>query len=92
MTGGLPGSAGEQRRQTLRVLITGTEGYIGCLLAPMLVERGYEVTGLDTGYFTEARLGGDPEQGFPTIRKDLRHLSTGDLEGFDAAGVAGVAK
>lgn len=68
----------------LRLLITGTEGYIGCLMAPMMVRLGYDVTGLDTAYFTDARLGEDPERTFPVITKDLRHLSTKDLAGFDA--------
>ena len=27
----------------MRVLVTGTEGYIGCLLAPHLYQRGHDV-------------------------------------------------
>lgn len=68
----------------MRVLITGTDGYIGCLLAPVIVQRGHEVVGLDTNYFHDARLGGDPESSFPTINKDVRAITPGDLEGFDA--------
>jgi nucleoside-diphosphate-sugar epimerase len=68
----------------VRVLITGTDGYIGCLLAPVVAGRGHEVVGLDTRYFRDARLGTDPDASFPTIDKDLRHVTRRDLEGFDA--------
>lgn len=68
----------------MRVLITGTDGYIGCLLAPVVAGRGHEVVGLDTRYFRDARLGTDPDASFPTIDKDLRHVTRRDLEGFDA--------
>ena len=68
----------------MRVLITGTDGYIGCLLAPVVAGRGHEVVGLDTRYFRDARLGSDPDASFPTIDKDLRHVTRRNLEGFDA--------
>ena len=68
----------------MRVLITGTDGYIGCLLAPVVAGRSHEVVGLDTRYFRDARLGTDPDASFPTIDKDLRHVTRRDLEGFDA--------
>ena len=32
----------------MRILLTGHDGYIGHVLAPMLLERGHEVTGLDS--------------------------------------------
>ena len=32
----------------MKLLVTGVEGYIGCLLAPLLQKRGHEVVGLDT--------------------------------------------
>jgi len=67
----------------VRVLITGTEGYIGVLLAPIVAGLGHEVVGLDTGYFRDARLEAEAPAAFTTIEKDLRHLSQADLEGFD---------
>jgi nucleoside-diphosphate-sugar epimerase len=68
----------------VKVLITGTDGYIGCLLAPIIRNSGHEVVGLDTRYFRDARLGSDPDSSYPTLDKDLRHVDAGDLEGFDA--------
>ena len=41
----------------MRVLITGTDGYIGCLLAGYLMDAGHDVVGLDTNYFHDALLG-----------------------------------
>ena len=68
----------------MRVLITGTEGYIGSLMAPLVVAHGHDVTGLDTGYFRDARLEPDPPAAFRVIDKDLRRVTRQDLEGFDA--------
>jgi nucleoside-diphosphate-sugar epimerase len=66
-----------------RILITGHQGYIGSVMAPLLVEAGYDVTGLDTGYFEECTL--TPVRGeVPSVKKDIRDLEQADLEGFDA--------
>ena len=35
----------------MKILVTGTDGYIGCLLAPMLLDAGHEVVAVDTGYY-----------------------------------------
>jgi len=35
----------------MKILVTGTEGYIGSLLAPVLMQRGHEVLGIDTGFY-----------------------------------------
>ena len=66
-----------------RVLVTGHDGYIGAVLAPYLVERGYDVVGLDTGYFSTCRLGTDAPP-VKAIKKDIREIGEADLEGFDA--------
>jgi len=63
-----------------KVLLTGHEGYIGSVMTGHLLAAGYEVIGLDTGYFTECTLT-SPSNGVPTIRKDLRDLTAQDVSG-----------
>ena len=63
--------------------MTGHNGYIGSVMAPHLMSAGYEVMGLDTGYFSECSLIPDLRQ-VPAIKKDVRDLTAADLSGFDA--------
>ena len=37
----------------MRVLVTGSDGYIGQILVPMLQHSGHEVVGLDNGLFRD---------------------------------------
>lgn len=68
----------------MRILLTGSCGYIGSVMAPFLIERGHEVIGGDTGYYLDGLLY-PPEKEFETrIVKDIRHVRLEDLEGFDA--------
>jgi nucleoside-diphosphate-sugar epimerase len=67
----------------MRVLVTGHNGYIGSVLTDMLLQSGHQVTGLDTYFFEGCSLG-EGTVAIPAIRKDIRDLSVGDLEGFDA--------
>ncbi|WP_348246159.1 NAD-dependent epimerase/dehydratase family protein, partial [Salmonella enterica] len=64
-------------------LVTGHEGYIGSVMTPLLMEAGYDVSGLDTSYFASCTLIPDrrPVKG---IRKDIRDLEISDVRGFDA--------
>lgn len=66
-----------------RVLITGHQGYVGSVMTPLLVDAGYDVVGLDAGLFAECTLVPD-RLAVPMVRKDLRDLEAGDLDGFDA--------
>lgn len=69
----------------MKVLITGTDGYIGSVLAPYLMQRGHSVTGLDSGFYREGWLFGDGAENYPPcINKDLRAITDDDLQGFDA--------
>jgi nucleoside-diphosphate-sugar epimerase len=67
----------------MRVLVTGHNGYIGCSLVPLLHAAGHEVVGLDN-YLYETCTFGDDVADPPAIRKDVRDVELGDLEGFDA--------
>jgi len=69
--------------ERMRVLVTGHEGYIGSVLAPLLAAAGHEVVGLDTGYFRDCTLI-PPDDRIRGIDKDIRDLEPADLDGFDA--------
>jgi nucleoside-diphosphate-sugar epimerase len=68
----------------MKVLVTGTDGYIGVLLGPYLKARGHEIVGLDTGFYRSGRLYNDAAPHYPQLDKDIRNIHETDLEGFDA--------
>jgi nucleoside-diphosphate-sugar epimerase len=67
----------------MKILLTGHKGYIGSVAAPILLEAGHEVVGLDSDLFAGCEFG-CPFEEIPEIRKDLRALVRADVEGFDA--------
>jgi nucleoside-diphosphate-sugar epimerase len=67
----------------MKVLMTGHQGYIGSVMAPIFRQAGHEVVGLDSGYFAGCHFGAGPSD-FPTKKLDLRDVKRSDLEGFDA--------
>ncbi len=67
----------------MRVLATGTHGYVGSLLPSVLAARGHDLVGVDTCFYT-ANLYDAPSPGFDEIRKDIRRLERSDLAGVDA--------
>ena len=52
-------------------------------MAPHLIDHGYDVVGLDTGYFSACTLVPD-RVAVPEICKDIRDLHPTDLRSFDA--------
>ena len=73
-------SSGAVRRP---VLVTGHRGYLGSVMAPFLLQRGYDVVGLDVGYFDDCTITADPVE-IPSINKDIRDLARADLRAFYA--------
>ena len=63
--------------------MTGHDGYIGTILAPMLAARGHEVMGLDSYLYETCTFGEAPTE-IPALRKDVRDVDVADLRGFEA--------
>jgi nucleoside-diphosphate-sugar epimerase len=77
----------------LKILVTGTNGYVGSILGPYLMQRGLAVTGVDTGFYRDGWLYSDNKalQFSPyTLNKDLRQITADDLRGYD--GIAHLAE
>lgn len=71
----------------MKLLVTGVEGYIGCLLTPFLQARGHDIVGLDTGFYRDGWLFSDRTlvPGFArTVNRDIREIVAADLQGVDA--------
>jgi len=64
-------------------VLTGSRGYIGTVMAPLLVGAGHEVVGLDTDLYRRSTFG-DWREPISTIVKDVRAVEARDLDGFDA--------
>lgn len=68
----------------MKVLVTGTDGYLGCLLAPELRRDGHDVLGLDTGYYKSGWLYNGLTSTPQTIVTDIRSVTRELLHGIDA--------
>jgi nucleoside-diphosphate-sugar epimerase len=68
----------------MKVFVTGVDGYIGVMMAPLLQRRGHEVIALDTGYYRDGCLYNGIEDVPKIHRRDLRHVEDRDLEDVDA--------
>src|SRR6266446_3468289 len=67
----------------MKILITGSRGYIGTVMAPMMVASGHDVVGIDADFYRRSTFG-DWSEAIHTILKDTREIEPRDLEGFDA--------
>jgi nucleoside-diphosphate-sugar epimerase len=67
----------------MKVLVTGHDGYIGCVLVPVLRSAGHTVVGLDNYLFGDCGFG-HHVAGIDALRMDVRDVPIRDLEGFDA--------
>lgn len=64
-----------------KILVTGSQSYIGSILTPYLLQENYEVTGIDSGFIKDSLL--YPQSDAKTIYKDVRDLAKRDLKGYD---------
>lgn len=67
----------------MKVLVTGNLGYIGSVLVPMLAKDGYDIVGLDAGYYEDCYFTPCPQPVVKQIKKDLRDVKTENLQGID---------
>jgi nucleoside-diphosphate-sugar epimerase len=67
----------------MRILVTGHDGYIGCVLVPLVSSAGHEVVGLDNYLFGDCVFE-DYQPDVEAHARDIRDVITADLEGFDA--------
>ena len=68
----------------MRVLLTGHQGYLGTVAAPLFTAAGHEVVGLDSGLFADCVLGSLDHPDVPGLAVDLRDVTVEQLTGFDA--------
>lgn len=67
----------------MKVLVTGHKGYIGTVLIPMLKAHGHDVHGLDSDLFRNCTYG-ELDLDIQEVVKDIRHITSKDVEGFEA--------
>jgi nucleoside-diphosphate-sugar epimerase len=68
----------------MHILVTGSEGYLGALLTPMLIARGHDVTGVDAGFYTSGQLFRREGVVPRTLAMDIRRLEASVFDGVNA--------
>src|SRR3954462_10875847 len=76
------GLAAETPERGLRILLAGCAGYVGCVLTPRLVQRGYKVRILDRMWWGEEPLAGFRDQ-IEVVQADVRDVPTEALDDVD---------
>jgi nucleoside-diphosphate-sugar epimerase len=64
-----------------KILVTGSEGYIGSFLVPYLKKKNYNILSLDIGFFKNCFLNKKKKENF--INKDVRNIAISDLKKID---------
>jgi nucleoside-diphosphate-sugar epimerase len=59
----------------VKVLVTGSDEYIGVWLAPLLLQRGHDVVGLDRGFYRDGWLYDHGIGKFPRARARIYGIS-----------------
>ncbi len=67
----------------MRILMTGSRGYIGSVMAPVFGAAGHDVLGLDTDYYAACTFTGRVPE-LPTLAVDIRDVTPRQLDGVDA--------
>lgn len=68
----------------MRVLVTGSDGYLGQIVVPCLLAAGHAVIGLDSRLFAGCDLPGQPRPKLRTIVRDIRDVERAELDGIEA--------
>ena len=67
----------------MNILVTGSLGYVGTNVTFNLTSKGYNIFGIDSGFYRECNLVPIAKE-VPTILKDIRDLEISDFENIDA--------
>jgi len=67
-----------------KILVTGDRGYIGRVLVRQLIKKKYKVVGIDSGFYERRTKTNVKSVNYKKIDKDVRKISSEDLEGIDA--------
>jgi len=68
----------------MKLFVTGNLGYIGSVLTPILVKRGYDVAGYDSNYYEGLTSLPHEFNSVSQITKDIREVAKEDLKGVEA--------
>jgi nucleoside-diphosphate-sugar epimerase len=66
----------------IKILITGSKGYIGSFLTSYLKKKNYDILGIDIGFFRNCYLYKDKKKQ-ETIYKDVRNITESDLKNIN---------
>ena len=67
----------------MKILVTGNLGYVGSIASSYLRNQGFDVAGLDSGFYKECLLSSIENEVFTNI-KDIRDIEVKDFDGIEA--------